>query len=542
MIRSNPKLTYSGLTVVVSNPSRFDTVSLCSANGGVMFNKHCLQPEFNSMMCEFRCADDSAPLREGTKCVLLMGEYAMHKWIPSTSQNKLNEMRGSPLRTKDGIPAIASFFYQDCVDIVNWEGRLNEDSHSYIGAQHEKEETNEDVKSYGETARSNYAFWLRQDTKKCKEIIRRGGQYPSSSERQPTYVIYPPAETCIDILQSTRDAWIDFDMETDYVKGNPYCRNVQCFAFSVDNGHTIYAVPVLAPDYKGWAYTKTPQILKAFNRAASRNIVVAHNGAAFDFPVLFEKLGIIVKKPWDTMLSQHRIFPDVEKSLGHCVSLWLWEKFHKDENPGKWYTQDDMMRTLRYCAKDVRTMSLVRQEQYSYAQRIPGLWDSIQTVQRAIRPYLTMSMQGIQYDESMRASKAKENDRLMMHYLKYIEMLIGSNGMKDVRSSIKSTHPGAFPGSNPQCCRYFHDLLGYKIQQRGKVREDGKKHPSLAAKAMYRLRLQYDNPVIDFSIAYRQTKLETSTPLGFLPWLDDNNNHPIPEDYAPLIKGPTSTL
>jgi hypothetical protein len=532
MIRTDARLTYSGLTVVVSNPSRFDVTGnrMPTANGGVFMNE-CLQPEFNPMMVDFREADDQSPLRNGTKCILLMGEYAMHKWIPDTEKNTLNELRGSPLTCR-GIPAIASYFYQDAVDIVNHESRLNEQSKDYEFSSKKDEEENEvDVKRQGKTARSNYSFWLRQDVKKCKAIIKNGGCIPSLGYALPSYRIYPPAEEVISVLRQSRDTIVDFDMETDYERGNPFCRNMQCFSFSVDNGRTIYCVPILNNDYR-WAYTKVPDIMLALFICCQNNVFVAHNGATFDFPVLAYKYRIAVRHPWDTMLTAHRLYPDVEKSLGHWVSLLLWERFHKDENPGCYYTHDDMMRTLRYCGKDVYTMSLVRQEQKKLAARIPGMAESIEAVQRAIRPYITMSLQGIQYDNEMRQSKVRENDRLMTHYLNFIDILIGKEGIREVQSVIKSKHPGAFPGANKQTVNYFHNILGYPVVQRNPPDQHGVRNPSLAAKAMYKLRLKHDNPVIDFAIAYRQTKLETTTPLGFLPWKDNDNKQPLPEPYA----------
>ena len=39
---------------------------------------------------------------------------------------------------------------------------------------------------------------------------------------------------------------------------------------------------------------------------------------------------------------------------------------------------------------------------------------------------------------------------------------------------------------------------------------------------MYKLRLKYENPVIDLCNIYRGVKLETTTPLGFIPWKYDN--------------------
>lgn len=541
MLRTKPTLTYSGLTVIVSNSSRMDHTQLCSGNGGVFFNAHCLRPELNEMMVDFRVMEDESTFLPGTKAVLLMGEAAMHKWCSDTRGNTLNEMRGSPLNVR-GLPAVASYFYQDCVDFKDHESRLNKLSKNYEDPEDEDyrggdgDEAEGDVKRFGNTSRSNYAFWLRADVRKLKAAIQNGGHWPTRKYPEPVYKVYPSSEEVINVLTNARNVWLELDLETDYVKGNPHCRNVLCFSFSVDNGLTVYCVPVLTNEYTP-AYSSIHLILRALAVCMSRNTTVAHNGAAFDFPVLALKLGLGIGKVFDTLIAAHRIYPNIEKSLGHWVSLLLNERFHKDENPGVYRTYDDMMRMLRYCGKDVYTMSCIRQEQLALASRIPGLRESIDCAMDSIRPYMVCSLQGIRYDETMRQGKIKENDRLMGQYLRMITLLIGETAMEEIQSVIKSKKKGALPSSNPQACKYFHGMLGYKTQQLGRPNQQtGVRNPSLAAKSMYKLRLEYDNPVIELCIAYRGTKLETTTPLGFLAWKDDNNKTPLPEGYdSPLI-------
>ncbi len=60
-------------------------------------------------------------------------------------------------------------------------------------------------------------------------------------------------------------------------------------------------------------------------------------------------------------------------------------------------------------------------------------------------------------------------------------------------------------------------MLGYKIIKRSK--KSGK--PSLDEKAMLKLKLLHDNPVIDLCIAYRGAIKETGS-LKFIPWSIDN--------------------
>src|SRR5690349_11848764 len=95
MLRNKPRVRYCGLTIIMSNQSRFDTVNLLSAGGGHVINDYCLRPEFNMMMCDVRLTEDKSPFLPETKCLLLLGETAMHDWLPETRGNTLNEMRGS---------------------------------------------------------------------------------------------------------------------------------------------------------------------------------------------------------------------------------------------------------------------------------------------------------------------------------------------------------------------------------------------------------------------------------------------------------------
>jgi hypothetical protein len=476
------------------------------------------------MQCDVRVAEDNSPFLEGTKCILLCGEYAMHKYIPQSRNNTLNEMRGT-LFYLNGIPTIASYFPQDCCEFghKNFEAEFNALSLS----NKDDGDDEEDEKRHSNTSRSNYAFWLRADVRKCKRILKDGVPSPVP---QPVYLDCPSSKDVIDGLRSVTNGHLYFDIETDYEE-----QNLQCFSFSFD-GRTVYNVPVLDYNYKPY-YQHLPQIIRSLAVAIKANTLVCHNGACFDYIVLGYKYHIPVYKVYDTMVAQHRCFPQVEKSLGHCTSLHTWQPFHKDQDSQGYRTKDQMMARLAYCGKDVFTMYLIHQEIERYAKTIPGLGDSIKTAMEQIVPYVTTTLQGIRTNDSLIVKMKKENDRLMSQYLRIINILIGKAGMDMVQDCVKGK-AGAFPGSNKQCVEYFHNILGYPVVHRSKENQKGERNPSLAKQAMYRLRLTNDNPVIDFCNAYRGTKIETTTPLGFIPWKDDNgqivnrNNYQWSDEYA----------
>lgn len=519
MFRTKPRLKYCGLTFIMSNPSRFDTTSLLSGPGGHLLNDHCLRPNYNVMQCDVRLVQDTSPFLPDTKCVVLLGEKAMHQFIPQTASSTLKEMRGSPFQI-GGLVFIASFLPQDACDVKDCEARLNPLSEHYSPDDDEADSDEEgnaeegDTKKLGKTSRSNYAFWLRMDVRKAIKVVKNNGKIPWTPEEMesPNYRIYPPSDEVCRLLRSAKGELLFFDIETDYEE-----QNLQCFSFKIGRDSTVYSVPILDYNYNP-AYSSYYRIIQSLAIAINNNIVVAHNGAGFDFLVLAYKYKIPVRQVFDTMLALHRCFPDVEKSLGHGTSLFTNQVFHKSEDSEGYRTKEQMMQRLKYCGKDVWTMSLLYYEMMRYAETIPGLSQSIQRAQDAIVPYLTTTLQGLRCDTDLILKKANESDRLMMQYNRMINLLIGETGLRMIRQNIKGKAK-MFAGSNTQCCIYFHDLLGYKVVARSP--KTGK--PSLGKKAMYKLSLLYpDNPVIQLVLAYRKVQKEFGT-YKFVPFWDDEN-------------------
>src|ERR1700722_4460995 len=515
IMRSKPKFSYCGLSIVLSNPSRFDKLRLLSANGGQMFDNFCLRPEINSLMCDVRLAEDNSPFLPDTKCILLLGQRAMEKYLPETFGSQLSNIRGGLYEYK-GIPTICSFLPQDAADYKNYEASLNPLSSDYTPDSEISdgdEEDEGDVKAFGRTKRSNYAFWLRADVRKCKSML--SGRM-ESLQHIPNYKVYPSSEEAIDTLTNTKNEFLYFDIESDREE-----QNLQCFSFAFGDKELklwspIYAVPILDWNYKV-AYLSFHLILRALSIAIRDNITVAHNGSNFDFFVLSHKYKIPIARTYDTMIAMHRCFPDIEKSLGHCVSYWTNEKFHKDEDLVAYRTHNQMMDRLKYNMKDVYTMYLVHQAITKYARTIPGLEDSIRDAMRCINPYLTSTLQGIKVDEKKEELMVNENDRLMFQYNRMIELLIGEEGMKNCRAEIKGKAK-LIAGSNTQCCEYFHELMNYPVVARSSKTQK----PSLGKKALYKLALKHENPVITLICAYRATQKETSR-LRFIPWINTSN-------------------
>lgn len=496
--RCPPKVGYIGLTIVLSNPSRFDKYYLLTANGGMFFETECLGKTIHRNQCDIRLMSERSPLLPGTKCVLLLGEPCIKEWLGLDTT--LMEQRGSPV-VKDGVVYICSFLPQDAVDNKNYEKDFNpllaKTGAVTVSDVKVVKDASSEKRKHGATDRANWPAWLRLDTQKALRVLDFDGKLPL--ERVALELILHPSSHYVETeLLKYKDCTFYFDMETERDSaGNIH---MICFAFAFEAGPVV-SVPLLAHDYSlAYSPEMTVRILRALAIALRDNCCVAHNGSGYDFMVLaiYYRIGI-GRKVYDTMVAQHRIFPELEKSLGHCISMWLYAPFHKDEGAGGYMSVAQVNQKLQYCAKDVHTMRLIRLEQLDYAKRIPGMLESIQQAQDSIRPYMITTLQGITYDAAFLTNTVKENDRLMMQYLRMMNLLMGTDKLPLI--------------SNKACIQYFHDMLDYPVVARSK--KTGK--PSLDEKALLKLRLKVANPIIDILLAYRRVKKETGS-LQFNPW------------------------
>lgn len=509
MLRQKPNHNYSGLTIVLSNPSRSDDEKgqLLSAGGGSLVDEF-LRPYCEPANCDIRVKEDRSELLEGTKCVLLAGEAAAQTWLQNTD-NSIGEIRGSVFKI-NGIPAISTFFPQDAADIKDYEAKHNELSERYGSEDSDDDDEDSGIgakRRHGRTARKNYRFWLEQDITKAKCLLRSNGVVPYAPFASE-YKITPREEEIIKVLNTEKNKLLFIDLETTWP---PPC-HIHCIGFSFGYDGPAYVFPLYNFN-RQLAYPRAYLLLRALAVAFRDNIVVAHNGAGFDFPILAWNYKIPIRNMQDTMIMMHRWASDVERSLGHLTSLMTWEPFHKDQGSGGYYNHQQQQSMLEYCGKDVYTMKLAHYEMCIRAKRIPGMQRSFDDANKAIYPYLVTMLHGIHYKEDARRAIIKENDRLMMQYIRMLRILIGDHNLKVIAGKSNK----AMPGSNVQCVRYFHDMLGYPATM-GKERKDGSKGASLGKKNMLKLKLKHMNPVIDIVLAYREASRESGS-LKFLPWL-----------------------
>ncbi len=516
-MRHKPSIGYNGLTVVLSNPSRMDTRELISGTAGHFFQEECLGIHVSRKMLDIRTSDTLKDgLLEGTKGLLLLGDRAFHEWtLPGKYKDySLSEQRGNPLENPWNLPCIASYFPQDATDIRDWEQKLNpldkyEQEDEEGQEQEDDESENEyDSKKKGKTKRGNYRFWLKADTQKiCKSLLEnKPYTFPTTGDSKLDRVLAPSSSTIINFLRNTINENLYLDIETTVDGGY----NMLCIGIATDTS-PVYVIPVFRYNHTHH-YSDIALIFAAITLAMLRNTVITHNGYGFDLLILAWRYHLAWgRNHYDTMVAFHRCFPEVEKSLGHCISYFLWEAYHKDEGCFNPHNGDDDRRLWEYNALDVHRMRQLKWAIDAYAKRIPGLPESIAQGMETIYPYTLCSLAGIGFKDELRQAIIHENDRLMMQYLRLIDIAKGDNYKERL-----------LPTSPKSCVNFFHNYLNYKVVSRSqrisKVTNKPVNNPSLNEKALYKLKLVYpQNVIIDLCIAYRRKQKETSM-LRFNPW------------------------
>lgn len=500
------KFTYCGLTIIMSNASRFDLDSrqLLSANSGSWFCEDCLRPLVNRWQCDIADLEafnkNGRKLRDGTTVVLCLGTSAMSSVMAVSTT--LGEQRGSPV-VINGIVYIASYLPQDSFDFKDFESTSNPLLNGTINVDEDDTSDAEDYGTektrHGKTKRGNWKFWLQADTRKAINIVKNGW-HPTP---EPEYRIYPNSTEIIESLRSYENTDLHLDIETDSDL------NITCLGYGFGFTSPIWVIPIIRYNYTT-AYSSLGSIMRSLAYAMGRNTTVAHNGSCFDFFVIPFKYRLpIPLRLYDTMIAFHRMMPEVEKSLGHTISYCTNLPYHKDEGVFEPHNEQQESSLWQYNGKDVFGMREVKKAIDGFASKDEGLRRSIEQANKSIYPYLTAALQGIRYNVTELLKIVSTNDRMLMQYLRMLRIAIGEATYKSIQG--KSTK--GMPGSSKQCVKYFHDLLGYPVVGRSKKT----KKPSLDEKNLLKLKQKYVNPVIDVTLAYRGVAKESGS-LGFTPW------------------------
>jgi hypothetical protein len=496
-IRHQPKLPYCGLTIIMSNPSRFDTRELLSGVAGAWFFdklRNFTKGKVLRFHCDIRTSNCTDPLLGGTRVVFCLGEVAQHEWF--NPSNSLKEQRGSPHVSANGTVFLSSFTPQDAHDFQPYEQRLNS---NFRGTADDDEESDDDeAKSHkGATRRGNFRFWLEQDIRKCARILLEGTQ----RSVPPVVRLYPPAADVISVLQSTKNSTLYLDIET------LLNRTLTCVGFSFEGCETL-VVPFRRFDYRpSYTISELSKICRAIGTAMRDNLCVTHNGHGFDWLVLAHHYRIpFGRRLYDTMISMNRLWPEAEKSLGHCLSLLTDEPYHKDEGVFDPRTAEQELQLWQYNAKDVHAMKLLKAAFDKECAADAGLAASIEQGQRMIYPYLVAALRGMRADEKRLSELVTENDRYLMQLLRIAKILVGQAGY----ATLQGKSEAGLLSSNKQAAKYFYQWLGYKCPRKTDTGED-----AVDTKAMLKLSIALSkqgihNPMIALRLKYAEVKKETS--------------------------------
>lgn len=432
-VRNKPSAPYCGLTIVLDKASRHDVKDkLISGYAGSTFEGF-LAP-INRNQCDIRTIDCNEYFLPNTKVVLLLGEEALRKH--KNKEDFLNDWRGCPW-VENNIIYIASYAPQDAHD------RRNYDTDEEENTSNENEAT---AKAHEKTTRKNYKFWLYRDTAKAIRILTKGiKEIPSFR-----YTLYPQLATVTSYLNNGRGQTLFIDLETDAEQ------TITCVGLSflnetkgLEDNHPIYVIPFKRYN-NTLAYSKDELLdffvaLDAVFRSTS--IIVAHNGARFDWFVLsFRYKLAFPRNPYDTLLAQHRLYPEIEKSLGHIISFYTDLPYHKGEGVFDPKNQQQEQDLWKYNGKDISSMMLCYIEQQKEITRL-HCEASVAQANASIRPYLTMMYKGILLD----VEKLLERFDIAEQRVEVLE-----------RALTIITGRELNPRSPKQVAEYLYDYLGFE--------------------------------------------------------------------------------
>ena len=469
--KQSPLSSYNGTVLILDTPSRFD-IKHNHLLAGVARDWFQDSTGLHPDETEIRLCVDRSPFPLHTRHVILSGAESIRQWTYNTHTIETHGYSLVIQHDNEPYKAIGVHNIQDCLDFCKED---SQDSSS----DDEEADSDGTAKDTSPTRRSNYPFWTKWSIKKLLGLTpRRTATGPDD------FRIFPNLSQACEILRSIFGRLLYVDIECSRLYGT-----LDCVGFSVDDG-PIYVVPIYRYNGK-LAYTNAHLFIAALSIAMQRNTVVGHNISGFDLPYLacFYRVGF-GRRLYDTMLANHRLFAEVEKSLGHVIGMWTDHPYHKDQiiTPRN---QEDEQRYWRYNAQDVARLKPIHEAQLEYAAII-GATESIQQVNRCIYPYTVMTLQGIRIDlDRLQKSKA-ELERRCNQLNRICRFLMGKTFNM---------------ASSKQCVEYFHNFLKFPVV--AKSEKTG--GPSLGKKALYQLAVKHEHPMIPLCLYYRKLKKDLSS-------------------------------
>jgi len=445
--------------LVLPQPSRFDKANdKVLAGPAADLVAECLPPGYDVMYAR------SFRLGLPYTHIVLTGQPSLDAFV----KDKRLDLHRGYVWNSQLTKHVATYWPQDCVDIRDSE---------YSGADDEDAEAGSTSKDGGKTARANYRFWFKRDIHKLYNT-------PKPLQYDLNYLTNAQIAQ---ILGQVKGRTLYFDLESH---PDNY---ITCFSFAYDDSPIFTA----AIHFRNQLMPDGLRAMAALARAFSRNKIVIHN-AGFDLPFLAHFHHIPFGQDIeDTMLMNHRIWPEAEKSLAHAITLWLNEPYHKDTG-GTWNPQTtaQLNNLLRYNGKDVATLRAVHRAQWDFVNSSgdTGLRDSIVQVNSSIFPYLYTSLHGFPVNGLKLAHYLNNRRKVMAFWARVIKIAVGYE---------------LNPGSTQQVADYLINRMHYDVLART---ETGA--PQVDESTLYRYLIKYSNPVIRFLLKYKRAA-KVAGELGF---------------------------
>lgn len=488
-----PSLPFSGLHILLDHPSRFDLKSippklLSGYVETIVYQGLGTIPKNSCVIADIESYTPEVYKKYPPLVILSCGKNAL-KLL--TGETDLSARRGSISYTASGIPVIPTFYPQDTCDIIDYESKFNPyNNQENSPIEDEEEEDTSEGKGHGATSRSHYRFWFIKDLQKATRWIKNKGKPSFVSTFKKEHKIFPLYEEVIEFLKNVNNTGIVLDLETRINKQ----KTILCIGLSALNSNVVYVIPIWRYNNTlHYGYENTLQIFKHLTLALNRNLTITHN-SNFDIHVLCHFYNIYLgRRQYDTMAAMHRCFPGMEKSLGHCISLWTDLPYHKDEGNFSPTSEDHEVSLYRYNAKDVEATEAVYNAIELYASKDQGLRDSIDQSNRMIYPYLVNELYGVRVNNKKLQDTLKRNDKTLTQYQRILNLLVGFP---------------LNPGSSKQVCGYLYDIMelpckGKRSSDEDSLREILVKNPIPALQVILKMRsLAKESSILSNSLYY----------------------------------------
>lgn len=474
-ILPEPGRKFNGLLVYLSRPNRYDTANgrLLSGPPGDFLRDVLRRCDYDPEETCYTTEQMYRPPGQMVKRTLLLGATAHKIRGRGDRSASIADVRGWC-----EFDTITTFDPVDCCDVVDHEHGFNDsDDDDDIDAS----STNKDS---APTMRRNYRFWFEADVRKLL-----------CNERRSTYKYLVQRVNSVSLirwLESQNNTLLFFDIET-----HPPTNSVQCFSIAAPTGPVL---TISLYDYRGSGAPMLPQLFAALARAFTRNTVVGHN-ITFDLGFLFHFHGVpFSHRLYDTMLAQHRCFPEAEKSLAHTMSYWLNVSAHKSvAHTFTPYNISQQNTLLEYNSCDVLVLREIYAAQQAYAATDSGLQASIEQVNAVAYDYLLAGLTGITINNIALHNRKRELAATLEQLTRVMRILVGEAEFN--------------PGSGQQISVWLYDGLNYVVFDRT---ETGA--PKTDIQTLYKQLLKHpDNVALRVLLMYKKLAKDAGM-LDFKPY------------------------